>query len=234
MKGLIIAAQFLTRLPLPSIAVDDDAFARSMRWFPAVGLLIGLFLMGGALLVRGDTWIAALIVLLLWIGITGALHIDGLADLADAIGAGHKDLARVRAVMADPHVGSFGVVAIVTLLIAKLVLLHAVLEQDEALPLLLIPFAARIGPLVWTKSLPPLHAGLGSRFTDAVSWRHIILWSGVLIASAWLTPAMLAAPLLIALWALWLKRRVGGVSGDCHGAGIELVEVSLLAIVVTG
>ncbi|RJG56189.1 adenosylcobinamide-GDP ribazoletransferase [Sphingobium terrigena] len=234
MKGLIIAAQFLTRLPFPSIAVDDDAFARSMRWFPAVGLLIGLFLTGGAQLLRGDAWIAALAVLLLWIGITGALHIDGLADLADAVGAGHKDPARFRAVMADPHVGSFGVVAIMLLLLAKLVLLRALIEQDNNLPLLLIPFAARIGPLIWARWLPPLHAGLGARFADAVGWPHIAFWFGLLIASTWLVPAMLAAPLLIALWALWLKRRVGGVSGDCHGAGIELVEVGLFAIVVTG
>jgi adenosylcobinamide-GDP ribazoletransferase len=233
MKGLIIATQFLTRLPLPSVAMDDDAFARSMRWFPAVGLLIGLFLMGGALAISDD-WIAALAVLLLWIGITGALHIDGLADLADAIGAGHKDPARFRAVMADPHIGSFGVVAIMMLLIAKLVLLHALLEQDNPLPMLLIPLAARIGPLVWTRWLPPLHTGLASRFADAVGWRHIFLWLGLLFVCAWITPALLAAPLLIALWALWLKRRVGGVSGDCHGAGIELVEVGLLAIVAIG
>jgi adenosylcobinamide-GDP ribazoletransferase len=233
MKGLIIAIQFLTRLPLPSFAVDDDAFARSMRWFPAVGLLIGLCLMGGALAISDD-WIAALAVLLLWVGITGALHVDGLADLADAVGARHKDPARLRAVMADPHVGSFGVAAIMMLMIAKLILLHALLEQDNPLPMLLIPFAARIGPLVWTRWLPPLHAGLGSRFADAVGWRHILLWLGLLIGSAWFVPAMLAAPLLIALWALWLKRRIGGVSGDCHGAGIELVEVGLLAIVAIG
>jgi adenosylcobinamide-GDP ribazoletransferase len=234
MKGLIIAAQFLTRLPLPSVAVDHDAFGRSMRWFPAVGLLIGLFLMGGALLWHDDAWIAALIVLLLWVGITGALHIDGLADLADAVGAGHKDPARFRAVMADPHIGSFGVVAIMLLLLAKLVLLHALLEQENTLPLLLIPFAARIGPLVWTKWLPPLHTGLASRFANAIGWRHILLWLGILIATAGLVPAISGALVLIALWALWLKHQVGGISGDCHGAGIELIEIGLLAIVAKG
>lgn len=234
MKGLIIAAQFLTRLPLPSVKVDDADFARSMRWFPAVGLLIGLFLMSGALLLHHDAWIAALILLLLWVGITGALHIDGLADLADAVGAGHKDKTRFRTVLADPHIGSFGVVTIMILLLAKLVLLHALIEQDNPLPMLLIPFAARIGPLVWTRWLPPLHAGLGSRFADAVGWRHILLWLGLLIGSAYIMPALLTAPLLIALWALWLKRRIGGVSGDCHGAGIELVEVGMLAIVTIG
>ena len=108
--------------------------------------------------------------LVAWVGITGALHIDGLADLADAVGAGHRDPARLRAVLADPHVGSFGVVAIMLLLIAKLLLLHRLLENDAILPLLLIPFAARIGPLAWARWVPPLHEGLGRAFCRC-GWR---------------------------------------------------------------
>lgn len=229
MKGLIIAAQFLTRLPLPAVRVDDGAFARSMRWFPAVGFIIGALLAGVAAPI-GDPWIAALAVLVAWVGITGALHIDGLADLADAVGAGHRDPARLRAALADPHVGSFGVVAIALLLIAKLVLLHALLERGMILPLLLIPFAARIGPLAWARWLPPLHEGLGARFGAAIGVRHILLWGAVLLGCSWTMPMLLATPVMIALWALWIRQRIGGISGDGHGAGIELVEVALLAL----
>ncbi len=230
MKGLVIALQFLTRLPLPRLAVDDDTFARSMRWFPAAGLVIGGLVTGagwiGAL--SGDDWIAALAALTAWVGVTGALHLDGLADLADASGAAHRDRERFLAVMADPHVGSFGVIAIGLQLIAKLVLLHALIGAGHFGALVLIPFAARIGPLAWTLWLPPLHSGLGARFARAVRYPHVALWAVLLAAGAYAVPAMLAAPLSIALWGWWLRRRLGGVSGDCHGAGIELVETGLL------
>lgn len=231
MKGLVIALQFLTRLPMPRVAVDDDAFARSMRWFPAAGLVIGVLVAGAAWLGgRADDWVAALAALTVWVGVTGALHLDGLSDLADGMGTIHKGRERLLAVMADPHVGSFGVVAIVLQLLAKLVLVHALLTKGVValVPLLLIPFAARIGPLAWTIWLPPLHAGLSARFTQAVEVRHVALWAVGLGIAALEIPAVLMAAPLIVLWGLWLKRKLGGVSGDCQGAGIELVETGLL------
>lgn len=235
MKGLVIALQFLTRLPMPRVAVDDDAFARSMRWFPAAGLVIGGVVAGaGWLGARADGWVAALAALAAWVGVTGALHLDGLSDLADGMGAMHKGRERLLAVMADPHVGSFGVVAIGLQLLAKLVLAHALLGSGEVgfTALLLIPFAARIGPLVWTLWLPPLHAGLSARFTQAIGIRHVVWWAPALVATALAVPAILMAAPLIALWGLWLKRKLGGVSGDCQGAGIELVETGLLIAVL--
>ncbi|MBC9031343.1 adenosylcobinamide-GDP ribazoletransferase [Sphingomonas sp. JC676] len=229
MKGLILALQFLTRLPMPRVRADEADFARSMRWFPAGGLVIGIIIAGSAwACARLDPWTGALTGLVAWVAVTGALHLDGLSDLADASGAAHKDRDRMLTVMADPHVGSFGVVAIALQLIAKLVLLHELVEAKLFLPLILVPFAARIGPLVWTRWLPPLHNGLAARFASVVRILDIGGWLALLAASAFLAPAILAAPLLIAVWWLWLRRRIGGVTGDCHGAGIELVETGLL------
>lgn len=231
MKGLIVATQFLTRLPTPRIMVSEAAFARSMRWFPAVGLILGLLIATAARLgCMIDSWTGALLALLAWVMLTGALHLDGLGDMADAAGATHKgrDEAPLRAILADPHVGSFAVVAIVLQLLAKLVLLHALLDRSLLLPLILIPFAARIAPLVWTRTLPPLHEGLASRFRHSVRTLDLLIWGVCLIAAASFMPALLAMPLLLLLWGLWLGRHIGGISGDGHGAGIELMESGLL------
>ncbi len=229
MKRLLLAVQFLTRLPVPAVTASDTDFAASMRWFPAVGLLIGGGVAGAAWAgAHVDPWMGALAALVAWVLLTGALHLDGLADVADGCGAAHRDRARLLAAMTDPHVGSFGVVAIVLQLLAKLVLLHALVEQGLWLPLLLIPAAARIGPLAWTHWLPPLHPGLAARFAEAVDTRHLIGWAVLLLAGAALAPGVLAALLLIPAWALWLRRVIGGISGDGHGAGIELVESGLL------
>ena len=230
MKGLIVAVQFLTRLPTPRVAVSSEEFAASMRWFPAVGLIVGALVVGaGWAGARVDPWTGALGALIVWVAVTGALHLDGLGDIADASGAAHKDRARMLAVLGEPHVGSFAVVAIASQLIAKLVLLHALLDIHAFFAIALTPFAARVGPLLWSRALPDLHAGLGSQFRGAVRPVDFAVWSLLLIAAAWVSPSLLAAPLIFLFWIWWLMRRIGGISGDGHGAGIEIVESLLLA-----
>ncbi|MEC3909814.1 adenosylcobinamide-GDP ribazoletransferase [Sphingobium sp. CR2-8] len=233
MKGLVIAIQFLTRLPTPPIAVSAQEFAQSIRWFPIVGLILGVLIAAAARLGCAiDDWVGALLALLAWVGLTGALHLDGLGDIADASGAAHKDKARLRAVLADPHVGSFAIVAIATQLIAKLVLIHALIARGLFLPLISVPFAARIAPLAWARLMPALHEGLGATFQTAVRPIDLGAWALALIATACFLPGLLATPVLILLWSLWLRRHIGGLSGDGHGAGIEIVESALMLAIL--
>ena len=232
MKRLIVAFGFLTRLPMPQVAADGNDFAAAIRAYPIVGLAIGgLVAASGWAGSQIDPWVGALAALVAWVAVTGALHLDGLGDLADGLGAAHGDRTRLLAVMADPHIGSFGVVTIGLQLLAKLVLLHA-LTGVAWWPVILVPFAARIGPLAWARWLPPLRDGLGARVATAVRSRDLIGWALVLGATAVALPAVLAAPVLVLGFGLWLRWRVGGVSGDCHGAGIELVETGLLLAIV--
>jgi adenosylcobinamide-GDP ribazoletransferase len=221
----------MTRLPAPRVEASEADFAASIRWFPAVGLLVGGIVAGCAWAgARVDTWLGALAGLAAWVAVTGALHLDGLGDIADASGAAHKDRERLLTVLADPHVGSFAVVAIALQVIAKLVLLHLAIEAHLWAAIALIAFAARIGPLAWTRFLPPLHQGLAARFRAAVRPLHLALWMIALLAASWFAPVLLATPLLIALWGGWIARRIGGISGDGHGAGIELIETVLLGL----
>lgn len=238
MKGLIVAVQFLTRLPTPRIAVSGAEFAASMRWFPAVGLIVGAIVAaGGWAGARIDGWTGALAALILWVAVTGALHLDGLGDIADARGAAHKasgrlsaveDRERMLAVLADPHVGSFAVVTIALQLLAKLVLLHGLIEAEAYTAIALVPFAARIGPLVWSRWLADLHAGLGSKFRGVIRPFDLILWALLLVAATLASPSLIATPFILLFWGWWLQRAIGGISGDGHGAGIEVTESLLL------
>lgn len=234
MKAIVLAIQFMTWLPLPAVDADAGDMGRAIRWFPLAGLLVGLFVIAAAWLgLQRDPWAGALLALLAWTGVTGALHLDGLGDIADAAGAAHGDRSRISQVLADPHIGSFGVTAIGLQLIAKLVLVRLALDSPSLLPLLTVPVVTRIGPLLWTLALPPLHQGLGSTFGAGATWLVAAVWLAVLGVAAWfVAPALLAAPLAMAVWGLWLKRRIGGISGDGHGAGIELVESATLAALV--
>ncbi|WP_294391369.1 adenosylcobinamide-GDP ribazoletransferase [uncultured Sphingomonas sp.] len=235
MRRFLIAVGFLTRLPVPAVQGSADDFAAAIRCYPLVGLVIGLLVAAsGWVGAQVDAWTGALAALAAWVVVTGGLHLDGLADLADGLGAAHGDRSRLLAVMADPHIGSFGVIALVLQMIAKLVLLHA-LAPAGWWALLLIPAAARIGPLAWARWLPPLKPGLGATVACAVRPRDLVGWGLLLAAACVAAPALLAAPLLLAAYAIWLHARVGGINGDGHGTGIELVETGLLlAAVVLG
>lgn len=249
MQGFFAAILFLTRLPLPAAVVtfDERSVSRSAVWFPVVGLLVGslvaLAMAAGLWIDRwhggefSGGWLAALFGVIAWAWVTGGLHVDGLADLADALGAAHRDPARLQAVLKDPHTGSFGVMAVVLLLLSKLVLL--MLWSRAALPLsplILVAAWGRWGAMLWAHALPALMEGHGDHF--ARSLRQADLWWSALLLSLlslWLMPLMLVAGLLAAgLWYLFLHRTLGGMCGDALGAGIEVVEVLLLLTGVAG
>lgn len=232
MRRLLLAIGFLTRVPVPLVRADAEDVAAAIRFYPVAGLLVGAVVAAaGAIGGRADPWVGAIAAVVAWSWITGALHLDGLADLADGLGAAHGDRTRLLAVMADPHVGSFGVVALVLQLLAKCVLLHA-LGLNGWWPLLIVPAAARMAPLVWARYLPPLKPGLGAGVSRAVRARDIAGWAAVLLAASVFLPPILATAPLTAAFAFWLRRRIGGVTGDAHGAGIEIIETGLLLFVV--
>ncbi len=229
MRGLILAIQFLTRLPTPALAdFKQEDLARAAIWFPLVGLLLGGLIAGAVWLgAQVDPWLGALLGLLAWVGLTGALHLDGLADLADALGAAHGNKDRLLTVLADPHLGVFGVTALALQLLSKLVLLMLLAKAGLFWPLLLIPAWARLGPLLWAR-LPSIKPGLGERFAWNIGLASVGVWAALLaLASIW-APALLAAPLLILGWRAYLRARLGGMTGDALGAGVEWVESGLL------
>jgi adenosylcobinamide-GDP ribazoletransferase len=234
LRGLRLATQFLTRLPVP--AVEDfsaEEFSRSSAWFPFVGLAIGV-VVSLILLVcsHRSTALAAAIGLLAWVWMTGALHLDGLADLSDALAAAHRDPQKFFAVLADPHLGAFGVVSIVLMLILKVTGLAELPSATSGTALIafpLIPAWARLGPLAWSRWLKPLKPGHGERFAWHLHVGWIAFWVvALLMASVAVAPILCVAPVVIVVWGGWLRWRLGGTTGDCLGAGVEITEVVLL------
>ncbi len=233
MRSLILAIQFLTRLPTPQLRnFEQRELTHCAPWFPWVGVLVGLLVTAFALLGgRLDSWLGALLALLMWVWVTGALHLDGLADLVDGLGAAHRDPARLLQVMRDPHVGSFGVIALIMQCLCKLVLLRIALNH-ATLTLATLPliFAwARFGAIAWSAFLPSLPGSSTESFTWQIN-KTLLMVNALLLATLtfYFAPTLLIAPLCLAAWAWFLHRKVGGMSGDCLGAGIEITESALL------
>jgi len=237
LRAFSTALQFLTRLPVPRVeGLSADDLPPAAIWFPLVGAIVGAAV-GAALWAGGHASpsVGALCALLVWVTITGGLHLDGLGDVADALAASHRSPERFLAVLRDPHIGAFGVMAIALQLIAKLVLL-ADLSGVDALPALVLVAAwARWGPLVWALVLPPLASGSGERFAAQIDRRGVLV-EGIALAllSVWLAPALLAALPVVAVIGGYWKLRLGGMTGDCLGAGIEVTETALLLLLAVG
>jgi len=235
MRGLILAFQFLTRLPMPQLAdFKQEELTTSAIWFPLVGLVIGLLLVIAAQIgMHANNWMAALLVVLVWVGLTGALHLDGAADLADALGASHRDSERFQSVLKDPHIGTFGVVVLIALILTKLVSVAWVVQSPDASlwTLLLIPAWARLGSIYWSQTLEPLAAGSGEQFAWKIPKNSLWIWGAALALLSLMTVSLLfvlIAIITLLLWRAFLQWRLGGMSGDCLGAGIEYCECAML------
>lgn len=235
LKTLCLAIQFLTRLPTPTIKdFHPSLLSQSAAWFPAVGLLIGLILYGVNMTGQSiHPLFAALMTLITWAWITGGLHLDGLADLADALGAAHRSPERFLAVLKDPHLGSFGVITLIIQITTKLCLIYLITLQHATQSLILIPAIARIGPLYWSKTLPPLGGGMAEQFAWNIRYPIIIFWGLTLAAlAAYIHPLLVLALLTLPIWQQYLKQKIHGVTGDCLGAGIEVCESLILLLTI--
>jgi len=236
MTPLLIALQFLTRLPvsLPGIPTPEQV-GRSLLWYPLVGLLLGLLLWGAHLLLgQTSAVLQAAIILALWVGLSGGLHLDGLADTADAWVGGFADRERTLAIMKDPCSGPIAVVVLVLLLLLKFAALFTLLQAGQGIYLLLLPWLGRsLLPLLLATTPYVREGGLGQALVDHLPRGQLPWVLGVhllgMLLFGWMGLLALATALLLFIWLRRaLLRRLGGTTGDTAGALVELGECSVL------
>ena len=245
-RELHLALTFLTTVPLPALSIEAlsssrGATGRAFAWYPAVGLLIGLLLAGVAWLLAWTPLGAATqagLLLLLWTGITGGLHLDGVMDSCDALFA-PVSVERRLAILKDVHAGAFGVIGLFFVLGLKWALLADLLQRSGALPaLLLAPLWGR-WMLVWAAQRFPYARSddnLGSAMTAGLSPRELWIASifalfvqAALIVWQPVYFVVLLAPLIGLLLARWAAGKLGGgLTGDLYGFLCEATEVLLL------
>ena len=236
MIPLLIALQFLTRLPvsLPGIPTPEQV-GRSLLWYPLVGLLLGLLLWGAHLLLgQTSAVLQAAIILALWVGLSGGLHLDGLADTADAWVGGFADRERTLAIMKDPRSGPIAVVVLALLLLLKFAALFTLLQAGQGIYLLLLPWLGRsLLPLLLTTTPYVRVGGLGQALVDHLPRGQLPWVLGVhllgMLLFGWMGLLALATALLLFIWLRRaLLRRLGGTTGDTAGALVELGECAVL------
>ena len=240
----VAALQFLTCIPLPwRREASSEELAGSIVYFPVVGLIIGLIL-------AALNWLLSLILpsalvnvslLVSLVIITGALHLDGFADTCDGI-AGHRTTEDRHRVMHDSRVGGFGVVGVVLLLLVKYVALNSIPESLMMTTLVFMPVVSRWAMVYALFAYPYARLlGLGKAFKQGARWHRFTAATLItfLVAVVLIPLFHLAGFMVIfGVWvitvtsATYLKGKFSGLSGDTYGAINEVVEMSVLILII--
>lgn len=236
----LYALQFLTITPIPwRREVSPEELGRSAGYFPVVGLIIGLILVGlnwlFGLILPAAVVSALLIVSL--VVITGVLHLDGFADTCDGI-AGHKATEDRWRVMHDSRVGGFSIVGIVLLLLVKYVSLNSIPLPLMMTTLVLMPVISRWATVYAIFAYPYAKpSGLGKAFKQGTSWPRFTMATLIALAVAIGLAQLIGLAIMFLIWvmtvvmAAYLKSKFSGLTGDTYGAINEVAEVGVLILV---
>ena len=240
MSRFLAALQFLTIIRLPwRRDVQLEELGRSTGYFPVIGLIIGLILVGLNWLfglVLPSAVATALLIVSLAV-ISGALHLDGFVDTCDGI-AGHKTVEARWKVMRDSRVGGFGIVGVVLLLLVKYVSLSSIPELLLLTTLVLMPVVSRwamaYAIFVYPYARP---SGLGKAFKQGTSWPRFTMATIITVAVAVVLAQLVGLGIMFLIWvitvalAAYFKSKFSGLTGDNYGAINEVAEVAVLILI---
>ncbi|MDO8662753.1 MAG: adenosylcobinamide-GDP ribazoletransferase [Candidatus Omnitrophota bacterium] len=244
MKRLLAALQFLTILPVSiKSEIKETDFGASLLYFPVVGLLIGILLSLSALALSSlPALVRSAIILIVSIFITGGIHLDGFADTCDGF-YGNKPREKILEIMRDSHIGAMGVIGIVSLLILKFSVMASLSGGSLWKILIVMPVFSR-----WAQALACRMAGYarpegkGRYFVEYSRDKDIIIGGIFTLALLVLLISLKGLVLFcisfipVALFFCYLKKRLGGMTGDTIGAVNEVAEacVFLFGLILSG
>jgi adenosylcobinamide-GDP ribazoletransferase len=236
-NDLRTAFSFLTILPVGF--AENPQPGRSFAYFPLVGRVIGVILFACAWLLRTTPEIQAFILLMLWVVLTGGLHLDGFADSCDGLLATTESTRRLE-IMKDPRVGSWALIGVVLLLLGK----WSALQSIDPAALLIAPVLGRWGMVLAAYGFPYARTnGVGAYFRNGLGRSQVIVASVMsivivtIVAFATQPQIMLVIFLpavIVYLIGKWAAARLGGgLTGDVYGALCELIELITLLMMAT-
>lgn len=246
MERFYAALRFLTIFPVPgSLGASEESLSRSVVAFPLVGGFVGFLLAAAAWLVLSffPGQVAAPLLVLFLLGVSGGFHLDGLADCADGFFSA-RPKEQILVIMRDSHVGVMGVVAVVMVLLIKTAALTAMTPSRFMAALFLMPLAGRCLMVVSMALLPYARkeeGGIASCFYgDRQQMTKMAVWAGgLLYCGAWYSCgvngvlAAVGALMAILLFAWYCSQKIGGATGDTLGASCEVAE-TVIALLLTG
>ena len=255
-NDLLLAIGFLTVLPVQTPAPQPGGLGRAGRWFPTVGLILGVVLATAHFLLSQlfSPLLTAALVVALWAALTGGLHLDGLADCCDGLFAAVSPERRLE-IMRDPRLGAFGALGLTLFLILKILAVASLSSSSfifhpwpfvlgpsslfllPSSSFLLAPSLARWLILLVARQPSARPGGLGADFALGLTWKVFILAAlvplALILLGGWraLIAAVLAH-LVVFVVVRVARARLGGVTGDVLGLTVELTELTVLLVFI--
>jgi adenosylcobinamide-GDP ribazoletransferase len=237
MRGILIGLQFLTRLPIRTDKPEPRDIAASYYFYPVIGFLIGVsaVLIRRALSMVFPIPFAVVVMLAFLVWITGGLHEDGLADVADGMGGGWTRDQRL-AIMKDSRIGAFGTSTLILVLLAKYAALTSMSPSRLDTSIIAAQILGRWAFLPMGYFNRYAREGLGSEFMKGLAQSTVIVTTLVSAGAVFLLCRMQGslafgtAALIVALASMYFRSRIGGITGDCFGATFQFVEVITYAV----
>ncbi len=242
LKGFILQLQFLTRIPVNiDIEFDENSFSRGIIFAPVIGLLIGVII-AGIYIVAGFTGrpiIAVLAAVIAEIIITGGLHLDGLADTFDGIFS-NRPKEKILRIMKDSRIGTNGTLSLILIIVSKIWLM-LIINTNYIVPCLIIMPALSRMNITWTAGMSTYarkEKSAAASIVNNTGMKEIVITTVIAAAPCAALLQLLSAPavaaviIFVILFTAYVKKKIGGITGDIIGAVIELSELIFLITVI--
>ncbi|MGL5055350.1 MAG: adenosylcobinamide-GDP ribazoletransferase [Fusobacteriaceae bacterium] len=248
MKGLIALFKFTTRLPIGnSNNFTEDGVGKSMKFFPLVGIILGLIMYTTHTILSmfiNSSLVLSSIIVVLYVVLTGGLHLDGLSDTFDGIFS-YRSKQRMLEIMKDSRVGANGVIVLVLYFILNIVFLSELETKDLPMGafILLYPVIGRMNTVINCATAPYARtSGMAKDFVEQTDYKGFILSFIITLAYAYgvlnyfkLNISIVSIVPIMAIlgyyFARLMTRKIGGVTGDTLGAVLELTQIVTLFLI---
>lgn len=231
-KGFLILLSFFTRIPIGKfIKYDEKNFVKGLKIYCLVGLVIGIFLSLGFFI--GDflqnDYIKGLIITIIYIIITGGIHLDGTADTSDGFFSGRTG-DRVFEIMSDSRIGAFGVISLILTIASQIILFSCI----DIYTLMLVPVVGRASVVVACLNMnyAKKNIGMGTLFVESIKVNELIFNTLITFLICSLTPNYIMKIMSTFItfccslvMGKWIKNKISGMTGDTCGFVAEMSQI---------
>lgn len=237
-SGFLVLISFFTRIPIGKrIEYNEESFKKSLSLFTLMGAIIGILLalVGFVGNIFQNIYIRGLTITLSYIAITGGIHLDGTADSTDGLFSGRTG-DRIFEIMSDSHIGSFGVISLIIIILSQFVLF----SYSDIYTCFLVPVAGRASVIIScvNKKYAKKDKGMGTVFIESIDEKTVIINILILVLCCFIVPNSLVLLLssfftlaFAFLISIWIENKIGGMTGDTCGFIVEVCQVIFLIAV---
>jgi adenosylcobinamide-GDP ribazoletransferase len=238
-SGFLVLISFFTHIPIGNkIEYNEENFKKALSLYSLIGVIIGIILLLAAIVgsLFHSNYVMGLFLTICYTVVTGGLHFDGAADTCDGLFSGRTG-DRIFEIMSDSHVGSFGVLCLIFIVLSQFVLFSNI----GLFACFIMPIVGRTSVIVasWNKKYAKKTKGMGTAFIESINVEVLIINILILVISCIIVPnkiimlvSSVVTLILAYLISKWIENKIGGMTGDTCGFITEISQIIFMFSVI--